>query len=70
MQKEKRVVDRVADGENIRIVAETRTYMGKPTGGFNVGVNGREYYVRCSSIDDAVDKALARFLKWARERRI
>ena len=69
MQRENRVVDREVDGERIRIVARTRTYMGKPTGGFNVTINGKEYYARCLSIDEAMDKALARFIKWARGRR-
>jgi hypothetical protein len=49
------------NGERIRIVAHERTYMGNKCG-FNVRVNGTRHFVNCLSIDEAMDKALARFL--------
>lgn len=49
------------NGERIRIVARSRTYVGNANG-FNVSVNGTERFVNCLSIDEAMDKALARFL--------
>ena len=49
------------NGERIRIVARERTYMGNKCG-YAVRVNGTRHFVNCLSIDEAMDKALARHL--------
>jgi len=49
------------NGERIRIVARERTYMGNKCG-YNVRVNGTRHFVNSLSIDEAMDKALARHL--------
>ena len=49
------------NGERIRIVASEPTYMGNKCG-YAVRVNGTRYFVNCLSIDEAMDKALARHL--------
>lgn len=49
------------NGERIRITARERTYMGNKCG-YNVRVNGTRHFVNCLSIDEAMDKALARYL--------
>ncbi len=51
----------MVDGERVHIVACARTYMGNKCG-FNVRVNGTRHFVNCLSFDEAMDKALARFL--------
>ena len=58
MRKQKTIE---VNGERICVVARSRTYMGNANG-FNVSVNGTEQFVNCLSIDDAMDKALARHL--------
>ena len=63
MRKQKTIE---VNGERIRIVARSRTYVGNANG-YNVAVQGKEYYVGCLSVDEAMDKALARFLEAERK---
>ncbi len=56
MRKQKTVT---VNGERIRIVARSRSYMGNANG-FGVVIQGKEYYQRNLSADEAIEKALAR----------
>ena len=58
MQRQKTIE---VNGERVRIVAHERTYTGNKCG-FNVRVNGTRHFVNCLSFDEAMDKALARYL--------
>ena len=58
MRKQKTVT---VNGERIRIVARSRSYMGNANG-FGVVIQGKEYYQRNLSVDEAMEKALARHL--------
>jgi len=58
MRKQKTVT---VNGERIRIVARSRTYMGNANG-FGVVIQGKEYFQRNLDVDEAMEKALARHL--------
>lgn len=58
MRKQKTVT---VNGERVRIVARSKTYMGNANG-FSVVIQGKEYYQRNLDVDEAMDKALGRHL--------
>jgi len=58
MRKQKTIT---VNGERIRIMARSRSYMGNANG-FGVVIQGKEYYQRNLSADEAIEKALARHL--------